>query len=207
MDRCNHNPFRIAIVRESTQAVGLEDVRFNHAQHRWGANFSTVEIGKIRLKAFLIAQGAFIQDYQGYETQEIRKKYGYRKTRVKRADQFTAHCSDSLALAVEIYAGKVGAGLIRPLLEPGRFLVVDDTYRAVRRRLHDTQPAKGGIRAPYSRGTVLGLRKGLLVGLPNGGVGRLCGAINGAYRYYKSDGKRGQVKQLAWVSNHFITRC
>jgi hypothetical protein len=29
--------------------VGFEDVRFHHAKHRWGANFSTIEIGKTRL--------------------------------------------------------------------------------------------------------------------------------------------------------------
>jgi hypothetical protein len=40
---------------------------------------------------------------------------------------------------------------------PGPFLVMDDTYRPKRRRLHDTQPSKGGGREPYSRGTVVGL--------------------------------------------------
>src|SRR5690242_10684265 len=32
--------------------VGLEDVRFNHT-NKWGANFSTIEIGKARLRQFL----------------------------------------------------------------------------------------------------------------------------------------------------------
>jgi hypothetical protein len=178
------------------QAVGFEDVRFNHAKKRWGANFSTVEIGKTRIKDFCKAQGAELFQYQGHQTQELRQRYGYRKTRVKSADKFTAHCSDSLTLAVAVSAGQY--------IEPGYFLVVDDTYRPVRRRLHDTQPAQGGIRAPYSRGTVFGLRKGALVGLPKGGIGQLCG--EGAFRYYKADGTRGQTKTLAWTSNHIRRR-
>jgi hypothetical protein len=90
-------------------------------------------------------------------------------------------------------------------IEPGRFLVVDDSYRAVRRRLHDTQPARGGIRAAYSRGVVAGLRKGLLVGTPRG-RGRLCGISNGSLRYHDAQGKRRTVKALDWVSSSFIIR-
>jgi hypothetical protein len=194
---------RLKVMRElferyPLQAVGFEDVRFNHARKRWGANFSTVEIGKTRIKEFFKAQGAELFQYQGHQTQELRQKYGYRKTRVKSADKFTAHCSDSLTLAVAVSAGQY--------IESGNFLVVDDTYRPVRRRLHDTQPAKGGIRAPYSRGTVFGVRKGTLVGLPKGGIGQLCGEVKGAFRYYRADGTRGQTKSLAWTSNHFRLR-
>jgi hypothetical protein len=65
-----------------------------------------------------------------------------------------------LALAVDVFEG-------RPVV-PGPFVVVDDAYRPKRRHLHDTQLSKGGIREPYSRGTVFGLRKGMLIGLANG---------------------------------------
>jgi hypothetical protein len=194
---------RLKVIRECfriypIRRVGFEDVRFHHAKKRWGANFSTVEIGKARIKNFFTDHGAKVFEYRGHETQELRKKYGYRKTRVKSADKFTAHCSDSLALAVDVFEG-------RPAV-PGPFLVVDDTYRPKRRRLHDTQPAKGGIREPYSRGAVFGLRKGLLVGLPNGKVGQLCGEYKGGYRYYDAEDKRGSAKRVAWVSNNFVVR-
>src|SRR5215469_10872399 len=101
---------RLKVIRESfriypIQRVGFEDVRFNHAKKRWGANFSTVEIGKARLREFFMNQGATVFEYRGHETQELRKKYGYRKTQVKSADKFTAHCSDSLALSVEVLEG------------------------------------------------------------------------------------------------------
>jgi hypothetical protein len=194
---------RLKVIREffriyPISAVGFEDVRFNHATKRWGANFSTVEIGKTRIKEFFQSQGATLFEYQGHQTQELRQKYGYRKTRVKSADKFTAHCSDSLALAVAVSTEEH--------VKPGRFLVVNDTYRPVRRRLHDTQFSKGGIRYPYSKGSIFGTRKGVLIGLKNGGIGQLCGENKGAFRYYRPDGKRGQAKTIAWISNHFFMR-
>jgi len=169
--------------------VGFENVRFNHARKRWGANFSTVEIGKAKIKALCAEQGARIFELPGYETGELRQKYGYQKTSDKSADTFTAHCSDALALAVEAGPGR--------RVEPGRFVVVDDSYRPVRRRLHDTQAAKGGIRENYSRGTVQGYRKGVLIGTLTGKIGRLCGAYLGGFRFYDSAGKRQSAKRLA----------
>ena len=178
--------------------VGNEDVRFNHAKKRWGANFSTVEIGKAKIRAFFKERGAQVRDFRGFETQMLRKKYGYAKTKDKSADRFEAHCTDALALACE-----VGHGV---RVEPGRFLVVDDTYRPVRRQLHDTQFSAGGVRCPYSRGTVFGLRKGLLVGPANWKTGRLCGETNGKFRYYDRCGKRKATRKLLWISSGFIVR-
>lgn len=194
---------RLKLIRECFRIypislVGFEDIRFNHAVKRYGVNFSTIEIGKAQIKAYFEINGATIFDYRGYETQKIREKYGYRKTRIKKADKFTAHCSDSLALAVDVSVGKT--------IQPGSFMVINDTYRCKRRRLHNTQPAKGGIRAPYSKGTVFGLRKGLMIGLHNGKTGQLCGKYKGGYRYYDAEGKRGSVKQLAWISSNFNMR-
>jgi hypothetical protein len=67
--------FRIYPIR----AVAFEDVRFNHAKHRWGQHFSTAEIGKQRLRDFFQRQGAKIFEYSGWETHALRKKYGYQK--------------------------------------------------------------------------------------------------------------------------------
>jgi len=194
---------RLKVIRECFRIypiniVAFEDVRFNHAAKRWGANFSTVEIGKKRIKDYFESQGAAVFNYRGFETQEIRESYGYCKTRVKNADKFTAHYSDSLALAVDVVVGEP--------IKPGPFLVVDDTYRCKRRRLHDTQPAKGGIRARYSRGTVFGLRKGLLVGTTKGKSGQLCGEYKGSYRYYNEQRKRQSAAKLSWISSKFVVR-
>lgn len=194
---------RLKVLRELCRifpvtVAGVEEVRFNHAAHRWGANFSTVEIGKARIQAFFDERSINVQLYQGFETQELRHAYGYRKSSDKGQERFEAHCSDSLALACAV---TTGASIVA-----GRFLTVDDTYRAVRRRLHDTQPAKGGMRAPYSRGTVFGVRKGMLIGAQNGKIGRLCGEYKSGYRYYDTTGKRQSTKRLTWVSTHFTTR-
>jgi hypothetical protein len=152
------------------------------------------EIRKARLREFFVNHGAKAFEYRGRETKDLRRKYGYRKTQVKGADKFTAHCSDSLALAIDVFEG-------RPVV-PSPFLVLDDTYRPKRRRLHGTQPSKGGIREPYSRGTVFGLRKGA----PNGKRGQLCGEYKGGYRYYDAKGKRGCVKRIHWISGNFNAR-
>jgi len=172
--------------------VGLEDVAFNHAKHRWGKHFSTAEIGKARVRAFLEERGALVTRFRGYETKTVREGYGYKKSSSKKADRFEAHCSDALALALAVRRDAY--------LAPGPFVVIDDRYRAVRRRLHDTQPAHGGVRASYSRGIVCGLRKGLMIGTPRGKVGQLCGELKGGYRYYDTDGKRQSTTKIAWVS-------
>jgi hypothetical protein len=178
--------------------VGNEDVRFNHTKYRWGKNFSTMEIGKSKIRQFFEVREAKVFDFPGFETEELRKKYGYKKTSSKSVDKFDAHCSDALSLACE-----VGPGI---RIEPGQLIVVDDTYRPVRRKLHDTQFAPGGIRANYSKGTVFGLRKGLMIGLSKGKVGQLCGERKGGYRYYNEMGKRGSVKKPNWISSSFKTR-
>lgn len=194
---------RLKVIRELLRIypvsfVGLEDVRLNHAKHRWGANFSTVEIGKTRIREEFASRGLEVFEFKGWQTQQLRQKYGYRKTKDKAADKFEAHCTDALALACET----------GPLerVEPGRFLAVDDTYRPVRRRLHDTQFSPGGIRANYSRGTVFGVQKGVSIGAANGKTGRLCGESNGKYRYYDRLGKRQATRKLAWISRNFIVR-
>ena len=177
--------------------VGLEDVRFNHAARRWGKNFSTAEIGKQSIREALRVNGAAVLEFAGHVTKELREEYGYRKTSDKSADKFTAHCSDSLTLACAVSVGHQ--------IEPGRFLVVNDAYRPKRRRLHDSQPTKGSVREPYSKGTVFGIRKGLLIGTKRG-VGQLCGEYKGEYRYYDTNGKRRSAKELSWISSGFMIR-
>jgi hypothetical protein len=193
---------RLKVIRElcriyPVNLAAIEDVRFNHAKYQWGANFSTVEIGKARIRKFFDDRDIRVTEYRGFETQELRKQYGYKKIADKSADRFESHCCDSLTLACALATGEH--------VDPGPMIVVDDTYRPVRRRLHDTQPTKGGDRAPYSTGNVLTLRKGLLVGTPRG-AGRLCGVNLGSYRYHDGFGKRHSVKRLSWISISFVTR-
>lgn len=178
--------------------VGLEDMRFHHAAKRWGKNFSTAEIGKKRLKEFLEGQGAQVILFQGFETKALRERYGYRKTSDRAADTFTAHCTDALALACAVGQGQ--------RIEPGTFLVVNDTYRPVRRKLHDEEPKKGGRRDKYSHGTIFRVQKGRLIAARNGKQGQLCGEYKGGYRYYDRFGKRQSCIRLIWISTQFVVR-
>ena len=170
-------------------SIALEDVRFNHRDHKWGKNFSTVEIGKRMLYGWLRGF-APLQMYEGFETGMCRDLYGYKKSGVKNAEVFNAHCSDALAIAAD-------AG-IQQRIEPGRFIVCDDTYRPVRRQLHDTQPAKGGVRAAYSSGNFRGVRKGTMCE-----HGQICGGTKKSYWIRNNENKRiGRVK-VSWFSKHF----
>ena len=177
--------------------AGVEDVKFNHAARKWGSNFSTMEIGKQAIRQWFTDSHITVAEYQGYETQELRKAFGYRKIKDKSADRFESHCCDSLTLACDVGFGEP--------VSPGPLVVVDDTYRPIRRKLHDTQPAKNSVRERYSTGTVVGLRKGLLIGTASR-TGRLCGIINGSLRYHDRQGKRQTIQAAAWISSQFITR-
>jgi hypothetical protein len=166
-------------------------------KHDWGKNFSTIDIGKSKFGEFYCSHGIICKKYRGYETKRIRESFGYNKINNKSADCFESHCSDSLALACAAGHNK--------RIEPGTLLIVDDTYRSVRRQLHYTQPDKNGVRKKYSSGSIKGLRKGLLIGTPTG-PGRLCGLLRNSYRYYDQGGKRREVRTVEWISSSFIIR-
>jgi len=170
--------------------VGIEDVRFKN--HYKGNNFSTVEIGKAKLYDF-IQNHAIMQKFEGWQTQKLRKLYGYTKTRVKKAsEKFSSHCSDSLAMATALTTNHH--------IHRGKFIVVDDTYRPVRRRLHDTQFSKGHIRYQYSTGNFRGIRKGTICEL-----GIICGGTKkSAWIYDWNHYRIGKtLTKIGWLSKRF----
>ena len=173
--------------------VAVEDVRFNHAIHRWGKNFSTVEIGKKRIYDW-IREHAVLHLYLGLDTPIIREHYGYGKSSNKGAEVFGAHCSDALSIALDVHR--------QERAEPGEFIVVDDTYRPVRRRLHDAQFSKGGIRYDYSTGSFKGIRKGAMCG-----YGQVCGGTGSMLRVRNwSNERTGKaLTKIGWLSHKFKT--
>lgn len=194
---------RLRILKELVRiypikSAGIEDVKFNHAKNRWGKNFSTCEIGKSLIRKFFNHLNIKLYEFAGYETKQIREKYGYKKSSKKGEDVFSSHCSDSLSLALEVSLGEK--------VEVGKFLVVDDTYRCVRRKLHDTQPTKGGKRAEYSKGTVIKITKGRLLGFEKGKIGRICGRTGEYYFYHDGEGKRKTGKEVRFISTQFIMK-
>lgn len=195
---------RLKILREylriyPIQKVAMEDVNFNHSKYRYGKYFSTVEIGKNIIRQFFRDNNVNLFEYQGYETKEFREKYGYKKTSSKKVDSFNSHCSDSLALAAEVNCGEY--------VEPGLFLVVDDKYRCVKRKLHDTQYNKDGIREKYSCGNVKGIKKGRIIYNKKGKNGQLCGPERGRFRYYDINRKRQVMTDILFVCNIFLIKC
>lgn len=167
----------------------VENVKFNHRDKRWGKNFSTVEVGKTKLYNWISKRSKLIL-VEGHETQEKRKKLGYRKTKDKGAEKFTAHCTDALTLATDT------------TIIPGDFVVVDDTYRPVRRKLHDAQFSKGGIRHPYSSGNCKGIRKGTICE-----IGQICGGTKNMFYIRDRNNKRigKSINKIRWLSHAFKT--
>jgi hypothetical protein len=179
---------------------GFEDVCFNHAKYKWGKNFSTIEIGKTKIKEFIASFGVKIFEYKGWDTKSLREQYGYKKISSKSKDCFESHCCDSLALAVDVVCGE--------RIEPNKSLVVVDyTYRPVRRKLYDTQFKKGHIKPIYSTGIVEKLRKGLVVGTAKG-IGKLIGHLSSGYFNVEYTGKKTTCRKdgLLWISTNFDTR-
>ena len=188
---------RIKVINEffkcyPVDAVALEDVRFNHSKKRYGRNFSTVEIGKQRIKDW-ISQRVYLQLFSGYDTQDCRERYGYSKSGDKSSETFNSHCSDALALAAEIGP--------QQHTEPGAFLIADDTYRPVRRRLHDTQPSKGGIREKYSTGNFRGIRKGTICNF-----GQIAGGTKKLFWIRNWENTRIGRTDIGWFSKSFKTK-
>ena len=109
--------------------------------------------------------------------------------------KFSAHCSDSLALAVDVNCGM--------RISEGKFLTVDDTYRCDRRKISDIQLLKDGLVNRYFSGNVKGLKKGIIIGTKKGTIGQLCGIVNDRFRYYNINRVRQSIKELLWVNNQF----
>ena len=158
-------------------SVAFEDVKFNHRDNRWGKNFSTIEIGKNMIKNFIvdkIGRKNFIS-FKGTETKELRDKYGLKKTSDKSKQNFYTHCVDSFVIAFSV--------IDKPVILNESLTYVDDNYRPIRRRLHDTQFKKGGIRDKFSTGNFQGISKGCIIGDVGGWLGQLVGGTKNVCYY------------------------
>ena len=172
--------------------VAIEDVKFNHRDKRWGKNFSTIEIGKNMIKTFIIekvGRDNYIT-FEGFETKQIREKRGLKKSSNKASETFNSHCVDSFSIASELSNAEPNFNI----------KIVDDTYRPIRRRLHDSQYSKGGIRDKYSTGSFKGIRKGTICEF-----GQIVGGTKTNFWIRNSDNKRigRDIKKINWLSHSF----
>ncbi len=178
--------------------VAIEDVKFNHRDKHYGKNFSTIEIGKNMIKAFII--GKVGRDnyitFEGFETEKSREKLGLKKSSNKSLESFNSHCVDSFSIASEI----------SECLNPNfNIIVADDTYRPIRRKLHDTQFKKGNIREKYSTGNFKRIKKGTICEF-----GQIVGGTGNQLRilpFEKSEEKEKRISKsinkISWLSHHF----
>ena len=99
--------------------------------------------------------------------------------------------------------------IIGDRIEPNKnLIIVDDTYRSVRRKLFYTQFTKGGIKDKYSTGVIDTIRKGVLIGFINGKFGKFVGTAGNSFYFRKEGIKRlsGLKKNLYFVSSNFLVR-
>ena len=123
-------------------------------KRKWNSSFSPLEVGKKWFYSELEKLGE-LKIMQGYETKELRDKFGLKKTKSKLDDCFSAHNVDSWVLANSLVGGHV-----RPDNERITRLI---PLRFHRRQLHDFQPSVGNIRRNYGSTMSNGIKRGSLI--------------------------------------------
>lgn len=133
--------------------VAVEDVsaRTVAGTSRWNVSFSPLMVGKNWFYAEL-TKVFTLTTYQGYDTHEMRRSAGLKKSTAKLANRFDSHCVDSWVLANAIVGGHV---------TPDNMDMVLLTPKVIhRRQLQRFQPSTGGERQPYGGSRSLGLKRG-----------------------------------------------
>ncbi len=153
---------------------------------------SSLDLGGISLLAHL---------KEGWQTRELRQKYGLKKVKSKSKQSFESHAVDSWVLAASI------SGAEQPTCQRLWYVVPAVLHR---RQLHRLQAAKGGERKPYGSTHSLGLKRGTVVQHARygrctvGGFDRRKQTISlHAYRTNKRLTQGAQVEQcrvLTWVA-------
>jgi len=121
---------------------------------KWNGAFSPVQVGKEHLYRLLGEMGLRVHLKEGWQTKELRERYGLRKTKSKSKQSFESHAVDGWVLAASI------SGASQPTCQRLWYVVPAVLHR---RQLHRLQAAKGGIRKPYGGTRSLGLKRGTLV--------------------------------------------
>jgi hypothetical protein len=133
----------------------VEDIKAKtKGQRNWDQSFTPLEVGKNWFYCELDRLGE-VQLRRGFETAELRKQAGLKKTKKKMDSVFAAHCVDSWVLA-NWFTG----GHIKPDNEK---LLLVTPLQFHRRQLHALRPTKSGSRRLYGGTRSLGLKRGSIV--------------------------------------------
>jgi len=134
----------------------VEDIKATtkEGQPRWNKSFSPLEVGKKYFYKELEKHGKVYLKL-GYETADLRKAAGLKKTKSKLSEVFEAHCVDSWVLANWLVGGHIKPDNIS--------ILFISPIQLHHRQLHIFQPAKGNIRKSYGGTRSLGFKRGSLV--------------------------------------------
>ncbi len=168
---------------------------------KWNESFSPVQVGKEHLYRLLGEMGLTVHLREGWQTKDLREKYGLKKTKSKAKQAFESHAVDGWVMAAGV------SGAEQPTCQRLWYLVPAILHR---RQLHRLQASKGGERKPYGGTRSLSLKRGTLVRHPKyglcaiGGFDRHRGTLSlHAYRTNKRLTQGAKVKDcrtLAWVA-------
>ena len=138
--------------------TAVEDVftELKKGEKRRNSNFSPIMAGKNWLYDRIMDEGYELKRFPGRTTAKLRRDAGVYKDPNKLDFNFHTHAVDAWVLANAIVGGHLYPEYIG--------LTKMQRYECNRRKLHDMNPTKGGVRKRYG-GTILpgGLRKGTLV--------------------------------------------
>ncbi|MGC9309597.1 MAG: hypothetical protein ACP5D2_02780 [Candidatus Nanoarchaeia archaeon] len=114
-----------------------------------------------------------------------------KKSSDKSIEKFNSHCVGSFAIASELVECKT---------PKEKITIIDDTYRLVRRRLHDTQFSKGGVRHKYFEGNFKGIKKGSICEF-----GQIVGGTKNTTYIRNNANKRigKNLKKINWLFHSF----
>jgi RRXRR protein len=144
--------------------VVVEDVQATTRQgkgRKWNRSFSPVQVGKEHLYRLLRERGLRVHLNSGWQTKELREKYGLKKTRSKSKQSFDSHAVDAWVMAASV------SGAEKPTCQRLWYVVPAILNR---RKLHLLQAAKGGIRRPQGGTHSLDFKRGTVVKHPTYGL-------------------------------------
>jgi hypothetical protein len=138
-----------AVVVEDVQAVTRKG-----KGGQWNGSFSPVQVGKEHLYRLLREMGLMVHLKEGWQTKDLRERYGLKKTKSKSKQSFDSHAVDAWVLAASV------SGAEQPSCQRLWYIVPAILYR---RQLHRLQASKGGERKPYGSTRSLRLKRGTVV--------------------------------------------
>ena len=163
--------------------VCVEDIKARTIKRakKWNQSFSPLEVGKQWFYTEIEKRWELLT-LQGWETKEIRDRFGLKKSSKKLSETFEAHCVDSWCLAYHAVGGN-------PIVDNTSIFCISP-IPIRRRELHRQNPQKGGKRPRYGGTTSNGLVKNTLVKHIKHGLTRISGFGKRGISLYSLEGKR-----------------